>query len=299
MDTNRGGPPQVDIIVVTYNSAQYVGGLLESIERLSGYSNYSIVIVDNCSVDDTVAVVRKAAPHARIIANSTNRWLSPAIAQALRVTNGEYVVIANPDLRFETPDWLKLAVDHFEEHPDVGVVGPRLVDDDGRTQYTVHEHRSRRWALAQAAYLPAIGARLGIQRDWRWRPHWNRDTTTEVPVVSGACLAVSRYVLNSIGGIDERYRLYFEEDDLCRRVWSAGRTVVLLAEIEATHYWAKSTSQLDADELGELCEESFLLFFSKHEGAFFGNLLTGTRRCANWVRSARKHLRPLLEELRG
>jgi GT2 family glycosyltransferase len=139
--------------------------------------------------------------------------------------------------------------------------------------------------------VSALRGRLGRAPDWRWRPEWDRSTTEPVDVVSGACMVIPRALFEALGGLDEGFRLYFEEDDLCRRVRKAGSDVLLCAEIEVMHAWAKSTSQMDPALRSAIGQESLFRAAEKRYGTWFRRVLQGAsvpRRAVSAIRSRRR-----------
>jgi GT2 family glycosyltransferase len=267
----------VDFIIVTWRSQDWIGRCISSIERANARHNYSVTVVDNASDDSTVAKVRERFPSVTVLANDSNRWLSPALNQGVGVGSAEVLVLMNPDCELMTDGWVDSVSAFMRSNPDVGLVGPRLLDEDGAVQFTGRADRTRLWALSQALYLPAFRTKLGFGRDWRWQPEWLRDSLRDVDVVSGACMVIRRDLLKALGGLDERFRLYYEEDDLCRRVRQEGARVVIWPGVEVMHAWAKSTSQMDPRVRAELADESFFIYCTKHFGSRFTTFLEGCR----------------------
>lgn len=273
---------KVAVVCVTYNSEHEIAQLLSSMGR-SGCPA-PVIVVDNASSDGTTAVVA-AFPGVRLITNSENRWLSPAMVQGLVAAGSvEWILFTNPDVEFLTPNWLSQMVSFGETHQDIAIIGPRLLDTDGDVQFSGHARRSTAWVLSTAAYLTAIASKLGFRRDWRWRPEWRRDSTEDVPVLSGAVMLIRVDWLRAAGGIDTSFRLYFEEDDLCCRAADSGMRVVLLGSVEAVHHWARSTAQVDPSLLQKLGEDSLLRYARKHEGIAVWVVALGLRRAMNTAR---------------
>jgi GT2 family glycosyltransferase len=273
-----------DFVIVTYNSLSWIERLLGSIRSRSGNARFSVVLVDNASPDGTGSHIRDRHPWVKLIQNEQNRWLSPAINQGIRATGGRYVIIMNPDCELVTNDWVSEVVAFLDEHPSVGILGPRLLDEDGSVQFTGARAKSRSWALAQAVYLPSALAKLGRRPEWRWEPDWQRDSLRKVDQVSGACLVIRRSMLEQIGSFDEGFRLYYEEDDISLRARRAGWDVVLFPDVELIHGWAHATSRMDPSERKAVADESFFWYFTKHEGRSFGALLRAIRKVADGSR---------------
>lgn len=274
-----------DFVIVTYNSKGWIDRLLTSIRGRARDGSYSVMVVDNGSPDRTGEYVRAHYPWVRLVQNPRNLWLSTAINQGIELTTGRYVIVMNPDCELVTDDWVPLIAQFLDDHPSVGILGPRLLDEDGSVQFTGARAKSRVWALSQAAYLSSALAKLGHQREWRWEPDWQRDTVRNVDQVSGACLVLRRTMLEEIGSFDASFRLYYEEDDIALRARRAGWGVVFFPGVELIHGWAHATSKMDPAERKRIADESFFRYFTKHYGRSFGWILRAIRRTADFARA--------------
>jgi len=243
----------MDVIVVTYNSLPWVERLLPTL------GDVRTIVVDNASTDGTRDAMRRH--DVELIENTENRYLSPAWQQGLERSRSRYVTLLNPDCEVDTPGWADELTAYLDEHPDVGIVGPRLLNADGSVQHTVFPLATRRLALRIA---------VGLLLPQPVEP----DSVQDVPVVSGACLVLRRAMLDEIGGIDVDYKLYWEEGDLCFRAWRAGWRVVYDPDVTLTHAGAHATAEVDPADRSRLFTESRDHFYAKHFGRWFVGLLT-------------------------
>lgn len=243
---------------------------------LDSIGDVRTIVVDNASLDGTLAALRRH--DVEVIANAENRMLSPAWAQGLERSDADYVALVNPDCEILTKGWADKLEAFLEAHPDVAIVAPRLLDPDGAVQFSCHEFRSKAWAISQVMLLPGIRAKLGRPKEWRWEPGWPRDTLRDIDVLSGAFLVIRRSALDAIGGIDQGFTLYWEEDDLCLRARRAGYRNVLHPEVEVIHAWAQSTRQVDSSVLEPHIRNGFDRYFAKHHGRAFATSLRAIRK---------------------
>jgi len=216
--------PDISIVIVTYNSLRHIDALLTSLTEHT-HVEYEVIVVDNASTDGTSAHVRATYPSVRVIARATNIGLSGGINEGVRGSSGRYVAVLNPDIRFEH-DALSVLAAFLREHADVGVVAPKLLNDDGSVQMSCR---------AFPGYAAALFNRYSLLT--RFLPHnrYSRDylmtnfdhaTTRDVDWASGAALMFPRAVFDELGGWDPGYFMFNEDVDFCRRVHDAGYRVV-------------------------------------------------------------------------
>ncbi len=216
----------VSVLVVTYNATAYVEDCLGALPAALASHSHEVVVVDNASCDGTAALVRARFPHAVVLANASNRGFARANNQGIAMARGRQVLLLNPDTRAEPGSLDRLArlLDHDST---AGAVAPGLRNPDGSDQRT-----SRAFPTPAAA---VFGRRSPLTRRFprnRWSQRYlaapSRGGSGPYPVdwVSGACLMVPRRVLDTVGGLDPGFFLYWEDADWCRRIRAAGWSVV-------------------------------------------------------------------------
>ena len=190
-----------------------------------------LVAVDNASTDGTPDYLA-AQEDVVLIANTENRWLSPAWAQGVRATNAPYVLLLTSDLSLAAPDAVAGLVRALEKRPQAALAGPRLLDEHGvDSRNGVYDFPSVRFMVVDLLGLARV-----LRRNRRPEPIPVGDGgPRSVPFVNGACMLVRREALAAIGGIDERYLLYWEEIDLQLRLRKAGFDVVLVPGVIGVH----------------------------------------------------------------
>ena len=203
-----------------------------------------VIVVDNASSDDSVAMLAEAFPWVQVIANRENLGFTKANNQGLAASGGRYVLFLNPDTE-ATPQAFGQMLAYAEDHPDVGVLGPQLRYGDGSVQSS-----RRRFPTLATFFLESTV----LQKRWPRNRILDRyfvldkpdDAISQVDWVVGACMLVRRVVLDAIGGFDEGFFMYSEELDLCHRAVDAGWRVVYFPQAVVTHYEGKSSEQVVA-----------------------------------------------------
>lgn len=196
----------ITVISVFYNSAHCLPALSDA---LSGTKN--VILVDNASDDDIVAQLPMALPNAILIRNVKNMGFGAANNRALATVTTPYALLLNPDC-LPTPEFLDGMRKAAERFPDAAVIAPHLIRKDNTPEI------SYRW--------PAT--------------HWESkgsmaDGPCCVGFVCGAVMLLNMAVMKEIGFFDETFFLYYEDEDLCQRVFLMGRQIVLVPEVEIKH----------------------------------------------------------------
>ena len=212
----------VDVVVVSYNSADT---LRQCLSPLVTDQNVRVTVVDNASQDESIASV--ADLPVRVVALERNHGFAFGCNRGWEAGSAPYVLFLNPDARIEPASIVQL-VRVLREDPSVGLVAPRIVDEDGSLQFSVRRFPRLRSTYAQALFLHRVFPHA------TWTDEVIRDPLVyerpgPVEWVSGACVLVRRSVLEHIGGWDEGFFLYGEDIDICRRLWEAGFEVRLRA----------------------------------------------------------------------
>lgn len=230
-------PISVTAIVVTWRSAATIGDCLRTLASSSSGIEVRIVVVDNASADETLEIVSAVAPDATVIANATNRGLAAANNQGLERAESDWILISNPDVRFEA-DTVRRMVECAQRHPDAGFVIPQLRNEDGSIQTSVGDLPRLREALLGRRFAAGKGAADGY-----WWDGWDHGEEIEVRRGMEACYLVNPRAVAEVGPQDPAYFLDWEGVDWSARLVDAGWAIWFTPEARVTHIGAVSTSQ--------------------------------------------------------
>lgn len=222
------------VITVNYDSWPYTLRCIDSLHA-TGYRGFEVIVVDN----DRGSVPEIPHP-VRLIRNPQNVGFAKACNQGMLAAQGEYVVLINPDTLVEE-DFFESLEEFFGGNPKAGVAGPRILDGGGILQLSARkEPSSLSGLLGRTSLLTRLFPKNPVVR--RLFPAaGNPSGPTEVDWVSGACMVVRRRVLEEIGPMDERFFMYFEDADLCRRARDSGWLIYYLPQVEVLHHTGASS----------------------------------------------------------
>lgn len=231
----------VSIIIVNYKEPGFLRQCLRGIELAAPRLQYEVIVVDNDSRDESIRTVRDRFPDVHLIVQPKNRGLAVANNVGLRVAHGRYVLLLNPDIAL-FKGALEVMVDYLDRHHDVGVIGPKLLNPDGTVQLSCYRFQSPIVPILRRTPLGLLPRARPMLRSYLMLD-WDHADTRPVDWVLGACMMVRRSAVDRIGLMDERYFMYFEDVDWCRRFWNAGWKVVYLAPTSIVHYHRRMSAE--------------------------------------------------------
>ncbi|MDG4786342.1 glycosyltransferase family 2 protein [Micromonospora sp. WMMD1102] len=258
------GPPPLaaTAVVVTHNSARHVTEAVAPLLR----AGLRVRVVDNNSTDHTVALLTERFPDVTVIANQRNAGFAAAVNQGLAGCTDDVLLVVNPDCVLPAPAARELVV-HLRARPDVGIVGPRLVDAHGRPAISAHPFETLTSVVLSrfgGSLVPVAVRRLlaGVRRRAAYDACRVPSAPVSVDWLSGACLAIRRHLFDRIGGLDEGYFMYYEDEELCLQARRLGADVVLLPTATARHTGGGSSA--DPGWIWPHLYRSMLRFFARH-----------------------------------
>lgn len=264
--------PEVSIIIVSFNTCQLLKECLQTLAQEAGEIRYETIIIDNASQDSSAEMVAQEFPQVKLIRSSINLGFAAANNLGFAQARGDYVVLLNSDA-FLKPQALSRAVAYMRTDSTIGAGGARLIGSDGSWQPSARQFPS---ILNHFLAVSGLAAKYHRSRffgraDRTWADHNQAAETDWVP---GAFLIIPRRVLEQVGYFDERFFLYYEEVDLCKRIKAAGYKIWYWPDVVVVHWGGESSktlTQLNFSTVGKQVSlwqmRSALLFYRKHYGA--------------------------------
>jgi hypothetical protein len=257
-----GRGPAVSIVVVSWNTRELLLAALASVLPL-GAVRGEVIVVDNASGDGSAEAVEARFPEVRVIRNERNLGFAGGVNVGLRAAREPYVLLLNSDTLVRG-DAIARLLEYAEDHPRAGVIGPRVLNEDGSLQESRFRFPSLLNLLLSASYL----YQLFPESSWL-----NRERLTgldpgraaAVDAVSGCCFMMRRDLIEAIGLLDEAYFMYAEETDFCWRAWRAGYEVHYAPVGEIVHLGGGSSRLARRRNFLEF-RRSILRFFAKNRG---------------------------------
>ncbi len=249
------------IIIVTYNNRSTIGRCLSSLPDACAGMDWEAVIVDNASSDGTADEIRNCT----LIKNRENRGFAAACNQALGGLDARYALLLNPDARCPAGS-LTALVREADARSRAGIIGPKLLNEDGTTQTSV-----RRFP----GFWDQVGIALKLHNLFPSLPAFRRyfaqdvdlDREHVVDQVMGACFLIRREVIDAIGGLDERYFVWFEEVDYCLMAKEAGWDTVYVPTVSVTHAGGHSFAQMFSTTKQRMFNASLIAYADKWWGS--------------------------------
>lgn len=273
MKVDAPNSPDASVIVVSFNTRDLLRECLLTLRRAADDVSYEAIVVDNASRDGSADMVATEFPWVRLIRSETNLGFAAANNRAFEIARGAYIILLNSDA-FLRPNALRLSIEHMNANPRVGLAGGRLVGRDGSWQPSARMYPSILNSLFMMSGLAAKypQSRLLGRMDRTWADQFQ---PAQVDWVPGAYSIIRRSVLDRIGFFDERFFLYYEEVDLCRRIRAANREVWYWPDIVVEHLGGESAKTMEDSasiSSGSKIElwrmRAGLLYFRKHHGNF-------------------------------
>ena len=223
----------LSVVVVTWNSRAYISDCLESIRCQQNDLAIELIVVDNASTDDTAKIVQQRFPEAQLFINARNLGYTRASNIGFERASGRYILVLNPDTRLK-PGSLERMIEYIGEHPRVGALGPQLLNPDGSLQPSCRRFPSYRLMLWEFTGLSRLFPRHPVFGAWRMGSFDHREIRS-VDQPMGACLLLRREALDAVGFMDERFEMFFNDVDLCRRLASAGWDIIFFPQAQVVH----------------------------------------------------------------
>ncbi len=234
----------VGIVIVVYN---LIEECLSSLAEAIAHSRYStkVVIIDNDSpkADVVQPWANKHLPHAQVVMRGFNHGFGRSMNFGAAMINAKYYFLLNPDTILTDPDILNKMVEYMQSHPDVGLIAPKISNFDGTRQDTCRRFPAWYQPLIQRSAL--CETRWGKAYLTHFQMHdFDQSDERKVDWVQGSAMFLPGNIWRALNGFDHRYWMYFEDIDLCRRIWGMGKAVVYLPSVQLQHLYGRASAKI-------------------------------------------------------
>ncbi|MBN2201698.1 glycosyltransferase family 2 protein [bacterium] len=257
----------ISVLIVTYRSERYILPCLSSLPGTVD-GGVEVCVVDNSLSDETRALIGTfmrgpEGRRIRVIPGREPRSYAAAVNLGLRACRGDWICLLGPDTRMGR-GCLEYMIRYLRRHPEAGAAAPRLTDDAGRPLPSCRRFPGVRDALLEMSGLPRLWPSRFTPR-WKM-PDFRLDRIADVDQPEATCLLLRRRVVDAVGPMDERFPLFFNDVDWCRRIRTAGWRIVFLPEASVEHVRGASVNREPFIKIWR-SHQGFYRYLSKHIGS--------------------------------
>ena len=275
---------KISVIVVNYNVEFFLEQCLNSVKKALENVSGEVFVVDNNSIDGSVEMVRLKFPEINLIANKDNRGFSKANNQAIEISQGEYILLLNPDTVVEEDTFSKV-ISFMDNHPDAGGLGVRMLDGKG----VFLPESKRGLPTPTVAFYKIFGLSKLFPKSKKFGQyhlgHLNELETNEVDILSGAFMLMRKEALNKVGLLDETFFMYGEDVDLSYRIQKGGYKNYYFPETRIIHYKGESTKKSSVNYVF-VFYRAMVIFAEKHFSQKNAKLFSFLINCAIYFRAS-------------
>jgi GT2 family glycosyltransferase len=229
------GPLDLSLTVVSHGHLPFIQRYLPSLFSTGCRATFEVLLIDNAEAGDAAAWVCQHLPDVQVLHNAAPRSFAENINEGMRrLRKGRHFVVSNPDIQY-LPGLFDAALAFLDAQPDVGVLGPQLLNADGSHQDSCRGFSTPWVTLVRGLHLDRVFGQSAAVRRYLLRDA-DRHHALDVDWVTGALMFVRREAIAAVGGMDERYGpAYSEDQDWCCRMWRAGWRVCWVPDARAVH----------------------------------------------------------------
>ncbi len=242
---------------------EYLSRCLISLRKAAAGLRSEVIVVDNSSDDGSWQMVRGEYPEVRLLRNANNTGFARANNQGIDISNGRYVCLINSDVEV-FPDTVRVLLEYMNVHQGVGIVGPKVLNTDHTLQHSCRTLPTLRDSFFRALKLDTTFPNTSLFGSHQMM-NWDYSYTREVEILSGCFWMIRRRALEDVGPLDDRFFIYGEDMDFCRRFHTSGWKIIFHPEAQIVHHGGASSGNDPARFWVEM-QRANLQYWLKHNG---------------------------------
>ena len=252
MATLSGKKIEISVIIPNYQSERYLEKNLRSVfEKIGSLAETEIILVNN-DEEERLESIEKSFGSVQIIDHGENIGFGAAINLGAKKARGRYLFFLNPDCEIIAGDARQI-IDLFESDKNIGILGCQLIGEDSQIQ---------KWSAGtEVAILNLVRNNLGFPSS---RKIWKKENKTRANWVAGTAMFIRKAFFDDLGGLDEKFFMYFEDVDLCKRAEEAGKKIYFFPPFSVRHFGGGSYE--DKKNQKKHYYDSQRYYFKKHSG---------------------------------
>ncbi len=235
--------PELTLIILNYNGRNWLHQTLTTLHQFyltKTETKVTTIVVDNQSTDDSVAMVKKEFSWVKLMVLPHNVGFAAGNNAALKTVTSPYVMLLNSDLEFTTQSNLDDLIFYLDQHPEVGMITPKLLLNNGQLDLAAHRGEPTPWAaLTYFAKLEKYFPKFKLLSQYH-QTYKGFTSIHQIDACSGAAMMVRTSAINKIGLLDEQFFMYAEDLDWCRRFRQSGFKIVFYPKVAIIHHKNKS-----------------------------------------------------------
>lgn len=280
----------LSVVILSWNTKELTLACLRALFAETPRHAREVIVVDNGSQDGSADTIAAAFPQVRLVRNAENRLYAAGNNQGAALASAEFLCTLNSDTEVR-PGALDRLVDFLRANTSHAAVAPRLADPDGGVQLACQRFPTLMTALCFDSWWGTFWPGSRIQAHYLMRD-FDHLRSCDVQQPPGACFVIRRADWQAFGGFDEELSLFYNDVDLCRRLWAAGRRIHYLADAEVLHHRGASTKNFT--KMLVIWHKNRLAYYRKHygrPGALWVRCCVHLRIWEEWWKIGRRHPR--------
>lgn len=251
----------LSITICSWNTLDDLRACLASLRAAKDEANFEVIVIDNASRDGSADMAEAEFPEFRTLRQAVNLGFTGGHNLAIKERRGRHVALLNSDTVVH-PGAIRAVTSYMEAHPEVGIVGPKLLNPDGSLQLSCRTFPNPVAAAFRNTFLGRLFPKNRYTREYLMED-WDHQSPREVDWLSGAAMFIRKEVIDRVGVLDDQLFMFCEDVDLCKRAWQGGFKVVYVPDGVVTHAIGHSTSQV-ANKMIVRFHRSMFRYYCKH-----------------------------------
>jgi GT2 family glycosyltransferase len=296
IELRRASGVEISVVIVNWNAKRFLLECLTSLRDAPAARTVEVIVVDNNSTDGSLEMVEAEFSNVKLIKSSENLGFAKANNVGIRESGGRYVSLINSDAKV-LGNCLDVLADYMDQHPDIGNVGPKVLNGDMTLQGTCRRFPTLWNNFCEASGISKVFKKSAVFTDEHMNdfPH---DRELDVDVLVGCFWLVRKEAFEEVGLLDETFFIYAEDVDWCKRCWDAGWRVTFFPGAEAIHYRGGSSSN-DPGRFSTEQYKAVLQYWKKHHGPAEQLGIRAIKGLRRFLRTCFRVLRPSTKRATG
>jgi GT2 family glycosyltransferase len=225
---------ELSIIITSYKSHELLKLCLDSVKKNTQNIESEIIVAESESGEDSEIMMREDFPDAKFFPFKENVGFQALLKKGIEESSGKYIFILNGDM-IATEGSIKKLLDYLKNNPDVGMVGPKLLNFNGTLQYSCF-HFYRPLTVVYRRTFLKIFRFAKKHLNWFLMKDFDHQSAKDVDWLMGSAIMISRQAMDEVGLMDSQFFMYMEDVDWCRRFWEKKYKVIYYQQSLMHHY---------------------------------------------------------------